>query len=308
MNAWTRWKLAAKPASWPKLMVPFGLGQMIGVGAEGGFTRLGFALGALFTVFDLLYIVFLNDYADREVDALKRRMAPTTSPKTIPDGILPAHQVLFAGLASGAAALGISVVAASWLDRPALPLFALAALAIFGAYSLPPLRLNYRGGGEVLEMLGVALVLPLFQVYLQGGRIGGRGLWLLPGLCLLALASAVASGLADERSDRAGGKRTFVSSLGNGPGRWFVETFLVAGALAWALVGVVGPVPIWLGVAPALVVLFYTLRARRVSGAAQTDAFGAIGIYKKHVHDAIWTGTNVAAGALAYWHIIWGAR
>ena len=45
---------------------------------------------------------------------------------------------------------------------------------VFVAYTLPPLRLNYRGGGELLEMLGVGLALPLYNVYLQAGAMADQ--------------------------------------------------------------------------------------------------------------------------------------
>ncbi len=170
-----RWVHAAKPDSWGKLLVPFVLGQAMGLGPalEGaGVSIVAVLLGLAFVVLDLLFIVFLNDWGDREVDAIKRRMFPDgCSPKTIPDGILSARALLLAGLGAGALALLVAALASSLLDRPLLVPAALGALAIFVAYTLPPLRLNYRGGGELCEMLGVGVVLPWIEAYLQGGRV-----------------------------------------------------------------------------------------------------------------------------------------
>ena len=139
------WLTAAKPASWPKLLVPAVLGQAIGVTAVGRVSLAALGVGAAFTVLDLLFIVFLNDWGDRDVDAIKRRMFPRSSKKTIPDGLLPAHQLLFAGGIAGALAAGLAFAAGWWLGRPWLGPFALGALGIFVAYTLPPIRLNYRG-------------------------------------------------------------------------------------------------------------------------------------------------------------------
>src|SRR5688572_25540308 len=95
-----RWMYALKPASWPKLLVPMLLGHGLGIAAGDRRVALaGFAFGVLFTVLDLIFIVLLNDWFDRDVDALKRRMLPHSgSPKTIPDGILPPWHLLCAGL------------------------------------------------------------------------------------------------------------------------------------------------------------------------------------------------------------------
>lgn len=304
-----RWVRAAKPDSWPKLLVPFLLGQAMGLAAgRPSLTALG--LGLAFTVLDLLYIVFLNDWGDREVDAIKRRMFPDgCSPKTIPDGILPAHHLLFAGLAAGLAAAGVAFAGQWLLDRPGLGPFGLAALGVFVAYTLPPARLNYRGGGELLEMLGVGVILPWFHAYLQGGALLAPGLALLPGFALLSLASAVASGLSDERSDRRGGKRTFVTRFGNLAGRRTTEALAFAGACAWAMTGALtGALPWWVAVPPALVAFWYTGQLIAASEAARTDAFAAQRRYKAALHRAVWRGGLCATMLLSSWHLWLGTR
>jgi 1,4-dihydroxy-2-naphthoate octaprenyltransferase len=293
-----RWVFAAKPDSWQKLLVPFVLGQAIGLGpaldAGRGFSIAACASGLAFTVLDLLFIVFLNDWGDREVDAIKRRMFPeASSPKTIPDGILPASSLLLAGLAAGALALGVAGAAELWLGRPGLTVASALALGIFVAYTLPPLRLNYRGGGELLEMLGVGLALPWLNVYQQGGAWRAEGLWLLPGFALLSLASAIGSGLADERSDRAGGKRTVVTTIGNPLARKLLELLVVLGALAWLATALVG-LPIWVGGTAAITVLTNAIELRRASPLAVTDAFAAQRAYKACLHRAVSRGTTTA--------------
>jgi len=303
MSRARRWIGAAKPASWPKLLVPFLLGQAIGLGGSGAPSLSAALYGLAFTVLDLLFIVFLNDWGDREVDAIKRRMFPHTSRKTIPDGILPAAALLVAGIGAGMAALAVAFTAEHVLARPGLGLAAAFSLGIFVAYTLPPLRLNYRGGGELLEALGVGVVLPGIHAYLQGGS-SAPGLALLPGFALLSLASAIASGLSDERSDRAGGKRTLVTLVGNARARRLLERASLAGAGAWVVAGAFSErIPFWLGLAPAVVALGYLARASSISSSARTDAFDAQRRYKALLHRAIWRGALVASALLAAWHL-----
>lgn len=305
-----RWVRAAKPDSWTKLLVPFVLGQAIGF-EDHRISYLAFGLGLAFTVFDLLYIVFLNDWGDRRVDALKRRMYPQQcSPKTIPDKILPARHLLLAGVATGTLAAATAFAGQLLLDRPWLGVFGLFALAVFVAYTLPPLRLNYRGGGEMLEMLGVGVVLPWFHAYLQGGSLLElRGLLLLPGFALLSLASAIASGLSDERSDRLGGKRTFVTCFGNPAGRRTTEALAFAGAGAWAWAGTgATALPAWVTLPPAGVVLWYAGQVVGRSRAARTDAFPAQRRYKATLHRAVWRGGLCAAMFLSWWHLWRGSH
>jgi 4-hydroxybenzoate polyprenyltransferase len=293
-----RWLFALKPASWPKLLVPALFGQSLGAAAAGSFSAGAAAFGVAFTVFDIAYIVLLNDWADREVDAIKRRRFPHAgSAKTIPDGILPASRVLAAGVLAGISAIGTSLFAAVLLSRPWLAAGGLLSVGIFAFYSLPPVRLNYRGGGELLEMLGVGAVLPWLNAYAVSGRMLTPELSLLIGFLPLCLASAIASGLSDEESDRAGGKRTFVTSFGNRAARRTVERLVLVAALAWPLgsLAVSGIPSLWATGASSLLLLHFLRRVVSVSQAATSGAFVAQGVYKRELHRAIWGGATLLA-------------
>jgi 1,4-dihydroxy-2-naphthoate octaprenyltransferase len=292
-----RWIYAAKLDSWPKLLVPMLLGQALGVAAAGRLDLLACVLGLGFTVFELLFVVFLNDWSDRRVDRIKRQMFPDDcSPKTIPDQLLPAKAVLRAGLVAGIAALGLAFYAQLALDRAALGWAGLGLLGLFVAYSFPPLRLNYRGGGEWLEGLGVGLALPWFHAFLQSGELWSRELWLLPGFAVLAFASAVASGLADEQSDRRGGKRTYASEYGNRAARALIERMVLAGCLVWAVsMRLSGVVPAPVGALAVIVVLVNWRRLRQISAEAKTNAFAAQRLYKHFLHQAQWRSATLIA-------------
>jgi 1,4-dihydroxy-2-naphthoate octaprenyltransferase/chlorophyll synthase len=306
LQSWERWAYALKPASWPKLGAPFLLGQALGYVAAGRFDVGAFVVGGAFTFAYVVYIVLLNDWGDREVDALKRRMFPTgCSPKTIPDGILPGSAVLAAGLGAGLVGLAVSAVGGVWLGRPALGSFGLAALLIFHAYTFGPLRLNYRGGGEILEMAGIGVAVPLLNAYAQSGAFWGPAHGLVVGHALLSLASALASGLADERSDRDGGKTTCTTLWGNRTVRALVDGLLPAGVFAWVLASAEMRHAMWTPVAAgSAVVLYFAARARRESPAAVTDAFDAQRRYKNELHRAIWYGPSVLAAGLALWEAL----
>jgi 1,4-dihydroxy-2-naphthoate octaprenyltransferase/chlorophyll synthase len=295
-----RWRFALKPASWPKLLVPFLIGQGIGIDATGSLSIAGLVLALAFTALDIVFVVTLNDWGDREVDAIKRRMFPHTSPKTIPDGVLSSGSLLLAGLVSGALAVALAVVAHVLFQRTYAFPGVLAALGLFVAYTLPPLRLNYRGGGELLEGLGVGVVLPWLSAYLQSGRLWMPALDVLPGFACLCMASAIASGLSDERSDRAGGKRTVVTMLGNPSARSLMIASVVVGGVTWLATAWLArgtPTPVLLGAAG--------LALSRVAGLVElsrrsiTDAFTAQHALKTALHRAVWEPGLVIAGLLA---------
>lgn len=285
-----RLRFALKPASWPKLLVPAAIGIGLAVDTTGRLSIAAAVATLALTLLDLVFVVCLNDWGDREVDALKRRMFPETSPKTIPDGVMSAGALLGLGLGAGVLALAISLPIGVFFDRPELPWLVLGALGLFWLYSLPPVRLNYRGGGELCEALGVGVVLPALGCYLGAGRFFGPSATLLVGWTLLALASAIASGLSDEASDAAGGKRTVVTMLGNRVARRLVEGLSVLGPLLWLgeAFFVDGGPPRAIAIVAALTALdgFPTLYKR--SDAAVTGAFGAITHYKSALHGLVW--------------------
>ncbi|MEM7135857.1 MAG: prenyltransferase [Myxococcota bacterium] len=296
-SLWERWTYALKPASWPKLLVPTLFGQVLGVVSSGSFRISAALCGLAFTLFGLGFIVLLNDWADRAVDSVKREMFPSGSPKTIPDRILSAAAVGTVGVALGLATLLVAGGSEVVLHRRWALEAGVACMAIFAAYTLPPLRLNYRGGGEFLEMFGVGVALPLYNAYLQAGFLDSSlSMWVV-GFAFLSLASGVASGLSDEESDRRGGKRTLASLFGNKVARRVTEACVVVGALAWLSGAFFAPAsfPPWAVALAIAVVAWRFVGMRRLSSDAITNAFDAQRRYKHFLHSAIWHSTAVAA-------------
>jgi 1,4-dihydroxy-2-naphthoate octaprenyltransferase len=287
-----RWLYALKVKSWPKLLVPFLLGQSFGLASARDISIVSFLLGFAFTVFLLGYIVLLNDYADEKVDAIKRKLFPRDcSPKTIPDKILSRESVLVGGLISGLVCILVSIIAEFLLGRPFVILFSILCILVFAGYSLPPIRLNYRGGGELLEMLGVGLMLPMFHFYLQAGIVFNEMFALLLILStIFALASAMASGLSDEESDRAGGKSTFVTLFGNLSIRRCIDFIMILNFFFFFAFFVYARerTPFLLALFTIPYLLFHTIRLLHWSRFSFTNAFTAQRIYKDHIHFAIW--------------------
>lgn len=304
-----RWLFALKPASWPKLLVPAGLGQAIGIAVHGTVDPVGLVLGVLFTVCVLVAVVLLNDYGDQEVDALKRRLFPEASGlKTIPDEILEPESVLWAGLGATVTAFGVALAAQLFLPRPGLMLASGVCLLLLWAYTFAPLRLNYRGGGEVLEMLGVGFALPWWNAYVQSGASVPGGLVVLPAFALLCLASALASGLADEASDRLGGKRTFTTMFGAFAVRQATEGLVLGAMIVWAILPLLAPhwATMWMVLPPLLVMTIEYRELRKAGASADVDTLEGMRAYKQALHHAIWRGASVLAVAIALIGFIMG--
>jgi 1,4-dihydroxy-2-naphthoate octaprenyltransferase len=297
---------AVKLASWPKLLAPILLGQAIGVCQTGTLFVRGLAFSLLFAVLDITYVVLLNDWGDRRVDAIKRRRFPHgCSPKTIPDGILEARTVLGIGLGAGLLLLGSAALAGHLLGRPQALWLTLICVAVFVFYTFEPLALNYRGGGELLEMIGVGVLLPWVSSYFQSGRLWSAELsCLTPALACLALSSALASGLSDEDSDREGHKCTFTTLLGNARTRRLVESCYAIGIVLLALLPLSSSRAhgIWAWPAVIYMALFIPTLSH-LSSTATTQAFRAQGRYKVQLHLGLWGGQLILAATLLlmYW-------
>lgn len=226
------WLYSTKPASWLKTLLPYFFGsswmlnfhktEITGSLGRGQFPILihfGLCFGSLICL--TLIIVWLNDWADIRVDRIKRKLFQfKSSPKTIPDGILSPREVLVGGLGAIFLYVLLGVSLAFYWDRFSIFLFSLGSLGIFFFYSFPPLKLNYRGGGEFLEAAGIGIFLPVFQFYpylsWEGSLLVDPSLlFSLICLFLMGLSSAIASGLSDQITDRMGGKRTVVLLIGN---------------------------------------------------------------------------------------------
>ena len=176
-------------------------------GQAGAFSWKRFALVHVYGLFVHLFIVFANDAADWRADlGNKTYNVFSGGSRVVPEGKLTPRQ-----LANGAMlmALGIGAIGAvaGFIERlPFAVVLAALPLGILWAYSFPPFRLSYRGNGEVLQALGVGVVLPLTAFYYQAGTFAPLHLASIVPTALLGYAGNVTTALPDTPADRATGK------------------------------------------------------------------------------------------------------
>jgi len=171
----------------------------------------------LFGLFDQLFIVYANDCADEPTDRLNHTFTPLSGgSRVLVEGKIQPHQLRRAAFTMATlcllCALLLAVVFDRWLQVPLV----LLGLGLLWAYSFSPLRLSYRGGGALLQMVGVGGLLPLLGYHAQTGTFAGFPWWLLAGLLPAHLGAAIATGLPDEPSDRRSDKRTLAVVQGQG--------------------------------------------------------------------------------------------
>jgi 1,4-dihydroxy-2-naphthoate octaprenyltransferase len=290
-----KWLYAFRLSSWHRTIMPFLLGVGLGVHRAHELPIGPLLLGLVYCFAGSIFVNLVNDLYDAKVDAIKRQMFPSeTKPKTIPDGLILREHVFNGAIIAGLSALGISVLGAIFFGLAQLPAYALICGAIFIAYTLPPVKLNYRGGGELLEMIGLGFAVPLFGAYMgshQDVRLVNfyETLPLLLPFWPLVFAKAIGRSLDDEESDRAGGKTTVATLLGNKKARVIAESSVAAGALLLLLLNsltqryhpiVFGPLIAVFGM------VYFALRG--ISPKAVTNAFPEIEKYERVLQFGLW--------------------
>jgi 1,4-dihydroxy-2-naphthoate octaprenyltransferase len=228
------WVQASRLPSQLYLALPLLLGQAAAVHVHGRGLSLPVLLAVqLFGVLDQLYIVYSNDLADEETDRRNATATPFSGgSRVLVEGRLTRAALRRAALGCAGGLLVLSGALAWARGAPLLVPLALLALLLLWAYSHPPLRLSYRGGGELLQMAGVAGVLPLYGFLAQGGALTDFPWALLLPLLPTHLACAIATALPDAPSDAASGKRTWAVRAGGEGATW---TLAALNALSLAL-------------------------------------------------------------------------
>jgi len=264
---WACWKMS-RPAQLLLVLAVYALGATVAraTGAALDWAALTVGAGALLAVAASVH--YANEYADHETDALTRR-----TPFSGGSGALAATGLprMLALRAAGVALAVGSVLALAGVAAGVLPPAAVGLLAVvvgFGwQYSVGPLRLAWRGLGELDNAALGGLVLPAYGAAVLGGSVAFTMLVCLP-LGLLVFANLLATQWPDRRADAAVGKRTLVTRLPARRLRWLYGA-VVCLAFASVLILASGPLPKLVAGASLLV--------------APLSAWGAVGYTERRV-------------------------
>lgn len=231
---------------WSKVFIPTFLGQAVGAIAQNQLSYSLLIAGCLQGLLFLLSLIFTNDLADEKVDQIKRKMFPRdSSPKTLTDDLLPKNLVRALAWIAPCLFLFSGFYFSSFYQRQFLGPLSLLILFSY-SYSWPPLRLNYRFGGELLEAFGIGFCLPCYNAYLQSSFLWHKSYLFFIGFFFLALAHAFCSGICDKNSDIRGGKKTFAVNYGNRQTLLIIFVALVLALFSWLfLPGFSKLMPFW---------------------------------------------------------------
>ena len=209
------WLQASRLASQTYILFPLLLGQGFHRQNGGALNPAIFFWVCAYSLLIQLYIVYANDFADAEVDRLNTTYNIFSGgSRVLVNGLLSKQEMLIGIVVTMVLNAGVGYVLTLFYGRGwALPLIFIS-WALLWAYSYAPLRLSYRGGGEILQAFGVGFLLLFFGYYAQAGTPQYFPWRYLLFVMPLQLGAAVSTALPDEPSDRAGHKRTFVVLVG----------------------------------------------------------------------------------------------
>jgi 1,4-dihydroxy-2-naphthoate polyprenyltransferase len=210
------WWQAARPLAQVNIALPLVVGQALAIAAGAQFNVVACVLVHVFGGFDHLFIVFANDVADEAGDRLSTtHTAFSGGSRVLPEGRLQAAALVRAAALMALGMVVVSAVLAFGYDRTPMLLGCGAAIALLLAYSFAPLRLSYRGLGELAQALGTGAVLPAIGYVAHAGGLAGLHASQLIPLLVLGAASNVNTALPDEPADREIGKRTWPVRVGS---------------------------------------------------------------------------------------------
>lgn len=254
MATLAEWVEGARPRTLPAALAPVLAGSAV-AWFEAGFQPLLATLALVVALALQVGVNYANDYSDgiRGTDAA--RVGPLRlvgSGKAGPEHVRAAAFACF-GIAA-VAGLAVVLLTSHWW------LLAVGAAAIAAAwyYTGGSRPYGYLGLGELFVFIFFGLVAVTGTVYIQLGAVTDATWWTAIAIGALACAILVANNLRDLDGDRAAGKRTLATRLGDaGTRRFFLGLLLLAGlgvfgvaatSSWWALLGwfmilaLVGPV------------------------------------------------------------------
>jgi len=223
------WIQAARPLAHVNIAVPLLLGQIAAWHVTNRFAWGWFGAALVWGVLNHLFIIFANDFADRDADSARRTPLSGGS-GVIPEGKLSSLQVARAAIGAAVSLLVYSCTL-MLLGRTWAPVYGVAALVLMWLYSFGPLRLSYRGGGELLQGIGMGVGLPSLGYYLQGESLLAPG-WIMAPATLLGICSNVLTALPDVEDDARAYKNTWPVRHGMTSARRFASAGIAFASFA----------------------------------------------------------------------------
>jgi 1,4-dihydroxy-2-naphthoate polyprenyltransferase len=232
------WIQASRLASQSYIFLPILFGQAIWVFQGNKLDPVAFIIVQLFGLFDQLYIVYANDYADYPADCVNT--SPTIfsgGSRVLVEQLLKPVQLKMVAITMVVLCICCAVLFALLYGYYyMIPLMTVAILFLW-MYSYRPFKQSYRGGGEILQAAGTGFLLPLIGYYAQSGTLGVFPWNILLIILPTSLSCAIATALPDEPADAKSSKNTIPVIIGLPWAKLFVFILNVISIIALCFSG-----------------------------------------------------------------------
>lgn len=214
------WVRAMRPQFYLMALIGYTMGALVAYGITREFNLMRYILGYMFLFFVQLSTVFTNDYYDYDSDRINRNSSVFTGgSRTLVERKITISELKTGIIISLFAILILSIVLLLSTGKDITiqtGVFMCIGLLLGLGYTVPPLKLCYRGLGEFDVGLFFSFYIIHFGYILQGGTWSDRLLWWLSiPLFFSTFAAITLSGIPDRQADRAVSKQTLAVFLGS---------------------------------------------------------------------------------------------
>ena len=188
-----------------------------------------FLIGLLWALSLQLSTHFLNEYFNAREDQTNQNRTPFSGGSgALGEGKLPRITALYAAFVALAllSSLSFLIISASLANATTILIMLLSFLGAI-LYSVPPIRLERTGYGELIASIIVAFLLPLFAFMLQADVFHRLiAITALP-LTFLHLGMMIVFELPDFSNDQKHGKLTLLVRTGLDQGTWLHNILII---------------------------------------------------------------------------------
>ena len=229
---------------------PLVLGNVIAWYEFGHFSWARLILSLLIGLMIHLVTAFVNDVADIQTDEANASRTPFSGGS----GVVVEGRLSRSDLIKGAAwAIVLTVVLTGFMILGlhvhwGILLFVIWGIASATEYSLPPVKLSYRGGGEFLVLVTYSIALAWAGYYSQAGPAVSPLVWALSipiGFAVFSLITITQ--FPDLEADRKAGKRSLVIVFGVKKTLSIVLLAVSLSVLSLMVFLLTGSIPVWPG-------------------------------------------------------------
>jgi len=232
--------------------LPVLLGAFAAYWATGDWNTLRFAL----TLFGVLCVHLganlANDYFDEVTGCDRANLEPTPfsgGSRVIQQGLIPSRTILAVSVLFLAAGLVQGLILNSMIPGNLVLLLGLAGIALGILYTAVPVKLSYRGIGELAVFAAFGPLEVAGSYLCQAGRIDPDVFAVSLPAGLLVVAILLVNEVLDIAGDERAGKGTLVVALGKKKG-YSLFLLVYAGAYAWIILGLAAHLyPSWAALA-----------------------------------------------------------